>query len=151
MRSPRILLAVVGLALLDGFLTRVLAYLPAVVVARGAPGDSVAPIVAAGSVLAILVSPVVAFLFGSRVADDLAVADRLAATTAILFVLGFVGVVAGLAAGILVAPGDLDAAGSLGVRLLVGGMEGVAGGTVLTLAVVGGAALGRVRTDARRP
>lgn len=143
--STSIVLAVAGLALLDGFVGRVLAYLPAVLLARGATGASLGPVVALGSVLTLLVSPLGAMLLGVYGATDLDVSARLTTTTAAVFLLAYVGYVAGLTLGMQFAPVEVEVAESFLVQLLNAAIRAIGGTVVVTVAVVGGAALGRLR------
>lgn len=143
-RLPSALLAVAVLALLDGLVSRVLAYLPVVLFAGGTTASSIGPILAVGSLLILLVSPVGTFLLGYYAAAALDVETALPGVVAFVFVVAYLGSVVGFVIGVGFAPPEVETAGSFLARLITGATRGLGETVVLTVAVVGGAALGRL-------
>lgn len=144
-RSPLApLLAAAALAAVAGALSRVVTYLPALA-GDGRTLEALGPLAFGASLLQVLVSPVGAVALGYLFADRFAVRDRLPVAGAVVFVAAVVGFAVGVAVALVSLPASAVGAQSLGSTVLDGLAVGVPGAVTLTVGVVAGAALGRLR------
>lgn len=139
------LIAVAILAFLDSIVTRTAGFLPFVLLRAIKPDYSFfSPIFAAVWIVTLIVSPIGAFLLGYYATAALDVEATLAKVTAFVFVVGYIGSAVGFVLGIWFAPSGVEVdGGSFLTQLVSSGIRAVNGTVELTIAVVGGAALGR--------
>jgi hypothetical protein len=151
-RSPLSALLAVGcVGGVAGALSRVATYLPKLLVDGGAPLSTVGVVLPVVSVVQVLVSPVGAVVVGWAVADVLDVeGDLLRAVLAVYFA-ALAGLVVGAVVALSLAPPDVHGAGSLLVRALNGVVVGLTGAVTVTVAVVAGAAVRRLRRRSPDP
>lgn len=141
------LLAVGALAAVAGALSRVVTYLPALV-GDGRTLGALGPLAVGASLLQVLVSPLAAVGLGYLFADRFAVRDRLPVAAAGVFVAAVASFAVGVAVALVGLPASAVGSQSLGSTVLDGLAVGVPGAVTLTVGVVAGAALGRLRGGA---
>jgi hypothetical protein len=149
-RSPTTALLVVGcVAGVAGALSRIATYLPKLLVEGGTPLSTVGVVLPFVSVVQVLVSPVGAAVVGWAVADALDLEDDLPLTVLAVYVAALAGLVVGAVVALSLSPPDVHGAGSLLVRALNGLVVGLTGAVTVTVAVVAGVAVRRLRSSSR--
>lgn len=143
-RLPIGLIAAGILAFLDSIITRAAGFLPFLLRGR-VTEPSFAPLFAVVWLVILLVSPVGAFLLGYYGTTAFDLEARLGEVTAFVLVVGYICSAVGFLLGIWLAPSGVEVDGGSFLTQLVSSVIMAVNATVeLTIAVVGGAALGRV-------
>ncbi|WP_255197108.1 hypothetical protein [Halorarius litoreus] len=143
--------AVTALALLFGASNAVRQYLPVVLGVRGTTPAELSGYLLGASLVNALLVPVGAAVVGYAFADGLAVAARLAVTVAVTLLLAALGVLVGFGVTLTFVLDIEASAGSLVGQFLSAAVVGLTNGLTLTVAVVAGAAVRRLRARPASP
>lgn len=140
------LIAVAILAFLDSIVTQATGLLPFVLMRAIKPDYSLfSPIFAGVKILTLIISPVGAFLLGYYAPAAFDGEATLAKVTAFVFAVGYICSAVGFLLGFWFVPWGVIARGSFLTQLLTYGVMAVSATVELTIAVVGGSALARVK------
>lgn len=135
--------AVVGLALFNVLVSRAFWFLISLVLASPI-GGLFRPLVALGSLVSLIIGSVGGVLLGYYASTAFDVERALPTVTLFVLTLAFVGSAGGVILINLVAPSGMSLPESIVSRVVIYSMTALGVATVLTVGVVGGAALARL-------
>ncbi|WP_255150823.1 hypothetical protein [Halorarius halobius] len=144
-RSPALPYAAIAvLVLLNGVVRGVRQYLPILLTDDGFGPGALTGVLLGMDVVQALFVPVGAVVLGYGFAETLDVENRLGVTAAVTYLLAVVGYLVGFGAVLLLVP-EASSTGSLLRNLAAAAVVGLTNGLSATVAVVAGAAVGRLR------